>query len=134
MLHICTTESLRAGIDEPAIECNVCGRKTMFLDYCGFRCDTCGADTAWDGDLAGFVRTIRRKTKLTRKQISDKAGLKPATVKNYEWIHPSKKYFNWFKGFIKNHYAQLGDAGIIARDEADIEHDRKIIEEWKTSL
>jgi len=29
--HICTTDSLRAGIDEPAADCFICGKKPCLL-------------------------------------------------------------------------------------------------------
>lgn len=103
-LHVCTTESLRAGIDEPAMECMVCGHKTMYLDWVGCKCDTCQADTTWEGDRAGFVRTIRQHTKMTRKAIALMAGLKVGTIKSYEWKQPSKKYYGWLCVFIKDFY------------------------------
>lgn len=104
--HISTAKTFRAGIDLPPFECFICGKETMFHDWVGCRCDTCGADTAWESDLAGFVRTIREKTKLSRKEIAKKAGIKPSTIKNYEWCIPSKKYFEWFKVFIKDFYRE----------------------------
>ena len=102
--HICTTNSLRAGINQPPFNCCVCDKQTMFVDWVGSKCDTCGADTAWEENLAGFVRSIRQRTKLTRKEIAQAAGLKPSTIKSYEWKHPSRKYYDWFRGFIKEFY------------------------------
>ena len=103
-MHICTTESLRAGIDEPPRECFICGKETLFMDWCGLNCDTCGADTAWENDLAGFVRSIRTHSGLTRREIAVKAGLKPGTIKAYEWKWPSRKYRDWLAGFIREFY------------------------------
>ena len=76
----------------------------MFIDYVGAKCDTCGADTAWDNDLAGLVRSIRECAGLSRKDVSKIIGIKPSTIKYYEWHHPSRRYFNAFKSLIKNKY------------------------------
>jgi len=62
--------------------------------------------------MAGFVRGIRRQTGLSRKEVAERAGLKASTIKSYEWKGPSKKYYEWFKGFVKYFYEQLGDDGI----------------------
>lgn len=126
--HICTTDSLRAGIEQEAAECFVCGRKTMFMDWCGCRCDTCGADTAWDNDLAGFIRSIRKITGLSRTEIAEKANLKPSTIKRYEWCWPSKKYYEWFKTFIKSFYDDLGSEGIKAKKDAAYAKDMQVID------
>ena len=133
-IHVCTTNSLRAGIDAPAMTCFLCGKKTMFLDWCGMKCDTCKADTAWDGDLAGQVRSVRRHTGLSRKDIALESGLKQSTIKSYEWKLPSKKYYKWFKGFVARFYEQLGDDGIEAKNKAFLDNDMKIIEKLHQSF
>ena len=103
-MHICTINSFRAGIDEPPIKCFVCGHKTMFMDWVGFVCDTCGADTAREGQ-GGFMRAIREKTGMTRKQFAERIGYKQSTIKSYEWNHPSKKYYDNFNEFIRGFYS-----------------------------
>ena len=72
LIHVTTVNSLRAGIvDDGPCECMVCGNETLYMDWCGARCDTCGADTAWEGDYAGFVRSIRKFCGLTRKEVAE---------------------------------------------------------------
>ena len=103
-IHICTTDSLRAGIDSESMTCFMCGHKTAHLDWVGIMCDTCGADTSWDFDTAGLIRSVRKRTRLSRKEIASLAGLKRETIKSYEWNGPSQKYYEWFKKFIKGYY------------------------------
>jgi len=104
-MHICTTESFRAGIEQIPGKCFMCGHNTMMPDWCGGHCDTCHADLSWDGDCSGMVRTVRQSAGLTRKQIADKAGLKPSTIKKYEWCWPSKRYWKWFISFVHQQYS-----------------------------
>ena len=127
--HICTTDSLRAGIPQHAHDCFMCGRETMFDDWVGAKCDTCGADTSWEGDYAGLVRSVRTRTMLSRKQFSKLIGLKPSTIKKYEFVYPSKKYYQKFRKVIAEFYNKLGDEGIAKLKEAMRKDDMKKIQE-----
>jgi hypothetical protein len=102
-MHICTTNSLRAGIDIPPMDCPVCGHKTMFASWASNECDTCGADTGCE-NLPDYMRTIRNKTGLTRRQIANELGYKYSTVKKYEWCRTSSVYWVKFQVFIKEFY------------------------------
>lgn len=124
-MHICTRESFRAGINEPPMNWFVCGKKTMYSDWVGASCDTCGADTAWEGDTAGFVRTIRERTKLSRKQIALRSGYKQSTIKSYEWKRPSQRYIKWLMMFIKGFY--WGEAKQKHVDVKITEQERRLI-------
>lgn len=103
MFHMTTTNSLRAGIDQTPSECHVCKHNTFYMDWVGASCDTCGADTAWlcDGDLGGFIRSIRTRCGLSRKDVSDAYGCSTKTIKSYEWGKPSNRYYDWFVNYIK---------------------------------
>ena len=100
--HLCTTQSLRAGVDMPPSECPFCKHKALFMDWCGATCDTCGASFY---DHSGFtLRDIRLKLGMTRRELADTAGLKPSTIKRYEWCGPSKRYWEWMKWYTKFRY------------------------------
>lgn len=90
----------------PPTVCPICDHKTMFSGWTGSNCDTCGVNLSEGIYQSGIVRTVREYTKLSRKEIAEKAGLKPSTIKSYEWKRPSKKYFVWFKEFIKQFYEE----------------------------
>ena len=102
LIHICTTQSLRAGIDQTPMLCPWCNHKTMFASWVSLECDTCGADS--ESYASDCARRMRIKTGLTRKQIAEKAGLQPSTIKKYEWCNPSERYWNWFKVFVREFY------------------------------
>lgn len=101
--HISTTKIFRLGI--PPNVCPICEHKTLYNGWNGSDCDTCGADTSHDY-LPDYIRHIREATKLSRKEIAEKFGVKPSTIKSYEWKQPSKKYYVWFKKFIKQFYKE----------------------------
>jgi len=103
-IHICTKESLRAGLEDfPVTECNVCGHKTVYADWVGSLCDMCGSDMSWDY-LSDNMRSIRIQTGLTRTQIAEKLGYTRATVKNYEFTKVTDAYWVKFKAFIRDFY------------------------------
>ena len=107
VVHASTTDSFRAGLEDfPVTECDVCGHKSVHADWVGSVCDTCGADTAWD-NLPDYIREIRKKTGLTRKQIAEKLGYKHSTVKNYEFTKVTGIYWVKFKCFINDFYKQI---------------------------
>jgi len=103
MLHICTTDSLAAGLEDiPPSECLLCGRVTMIATWCGPICKTCGAEPE-----AGASRSIaraRRKTHLTRKEWAQVMGVKPKTVSVYDHDRPSKAYIERATQVIKQFF------------------------------
>ena len=104
-MHICTKKSFRAGIDIEPSFCPVCQHKTMFVSWVGMDCDTCGADVS-NENLPDYMREIRQKTGLTRRQIGEKLGYKYSTVKKYEWCRTSSVYWKKFKIFIEDFYKE----------------------------
>ena len=95
MIHICTTDSF--FVDAPIIEtkCLVCGEIcNAEIGWIGERCSACGSVySPFDDYASDIVRKRREKLGLTRRQIADKLGYKRTTIKNYEWVKPSKKYY-----------------------------------------
>jgi len=104
VIHVATTKSYRAGADPTPLECAYCGHKTAFVSYVSLECDTCGADSAWENDIAGQLKAIRVKSGISRRDLAQVAGLKTATIRTYECVWPSKAYYNWFLTFIRQHY------------------------------
>ena len=93
-ISICTTENLYAGAIEVRGDCMICGRKNVPLKfgYVGVLCTVCGYD--WESEFpSGTVRQRREYLGLTRAEMAEKIGLAKATIKHYETIWPSKRYF-----------------------------------------
>jgi hypothetical protein len=103
-MHICTTQSLRAGIDIEPMLCGFCNHKTLFTSWVGAECDTCGADYGYQS-LPGIVRSIREHTGLTRRQIADELGYKYETIKTYEFVKCSYVYRDKISKFVTKLYA-----------------------------
>jgi len=117
--HICTTESLQAGIDIPPAECPFCRHVTLFAGWTSQDCRICRA--AFCGDLGFTVRSVREGLKMSRKELAGHAGLRPSTIKRYEWVHPSRKYWEWLKGFTEAQYTittppAYVDLGIVVHE------------------
>ena len=94
-VHICTTKSLYAGAIDIKGACMVCGREDVHLrcGYVGTLCTVCGYD--WESEFpSGTVRQRREYLGLTRREMAERMGLAAATIKNYETIWPSKRYFD----------------------------------------
>ena len=94
-LSICGTEALYAGSVEGSGNCMICGRENVVLKYgyVGTLCTCCGKD--WSVDFpSGTVRRRREYLGLTRREMAERVGLAPATIKHYETIWPSKRYFD----------------------------------------
>jgi transposase-like protein len=106
-VHVCTTESLQAGIDIPAGGCPFCGNKTLQVGWVSSDCSLCRASFC---DHSGYtVRSVREGMKMTRKQLAEAAGLKTSTIKRYEWVWPSRKYWDWLKGYTKVFFEEEGE-------------------------
>ena len=103
-IHICTTESLQAGVDIPPSVCPFCKQRTLYAGWVSQDCRTCGA--SFCGELNYTVMRVRDGMKMSRKELAGHAGLKPSTIKRYEWVWPSRRYFNWLLGFAAAHYSQ----------------------------
>lgn len=105
MNHICTAESLRAGCEDiPPFECPFCGHKTALVGWTNAYCTTCMAQLTMGESPGHTVMSVREGMKMTRREIADHAGLKPSTIKKYEWVWPSRKYLEWLKKFTHRHY------------------------------
>jgi len=103
-MHVCTTQSLRAGLEHIApTECRICEHKTVYTSCVGVECDTCGADFSHD-NLPDLMRQIRQQTGLSRQEIAKELGYKPSTVKKYEWTRTSDVYWVKFRAFILQFY------------------------------
>ena len=102
-IHICTDESLRAGIDEPPMECSFCGHQTLYIGWVDMTCTTCGAQSC-DGDIRYTIQAVRHRMRFSRRELATEAGLSPKTLKNYEWCWPSKRYWEWLKGYTRRFY------------------------------
>ena len=106
VIHVCTKDSLRAGLEDfPVTKCDVCEHTSVYADWVGSVCDTCGADTAWD-NLPDYMRSIREQSGLTRKEIAEKLGYQSSTVKNYEFTRVTETYWVKFKAFIADFYRE----------------------------
>ncbi len=101
-LKICTTKSLRAGIDLPPMVCSYCKHETLYPDWVSARCDTCGYDV--EHYTCDNIRIIRQKMNVTRVQIADALGYSKHTVKKYEFNDPSNSYWHKFKLYVEKHY------------------------------
>ena len=101
-IHISTNKTHRAGIDYSPIDCSVCLKNTLYIGWVSLHCETCGYDS--DQYTSTNILNIRRQTGLTRKQIAKELGYSKNTVKNYEFNHPSKVYFNKFNSYIAEFY------------------------------
>ena len=73
------------------------------MSWVGAECDTCGADMA-DENTPDFMKNIRIKTGLTRRQIGKKLGYQYSTVKRYEYVEVSQVYWDRFIAFIREFY------------------------------
>lgn len=91
-IHVCTTNSLRAGIDQAPSKCHFCGQKTLFFDWVGALCDTCGADI----DLPAHtnIRRAREKKGISRKQWAKLTGYAYLTISNYDLNGFSRPYID----------------------------------------
>lgn len=101
-IKICTTNSLRAGIDLPPMECPYCKHETLYPDWVSFRCDTCGNDV--EHYTCDNIRNIRQQMNVTRAQIADALGYSKHTVKKYEFNNPSESYWRKFKLYVRKFY------------------------------
>ncbi len=114
-LHICTNESLRAGMEDfPPSECNLCEHETMFVDWCGMMCHTCGADVEM-----GFQSSIvvaRNRLYISRRQFAELTGYKYSTIKKYDFCGGSKPYYDKAKEVIKKLYS---DSSLVAKCKAE---------------
>ncbi len=94
-LSICGTEALYAGAIEGHGDCMICGRENVPLRYgwVGTLCTVCERD--WESeDPSGTVRGRLEYLGLTRKEMAQRTGLAQETIKHYETIWPSRRYFD----------------------------------------
>jgi hypothetical protein len=95
MIHICTFDSLAAGLEDLDFvdECRICLKTAkQQTSWVALRCIACGHQYSFDEGTRGIVTSQRRMLKLTRRQLGEKIGYKPSTIKKYEWTWPTKAY------------------------------------------
>ncbi len=102
MDHICTNESLVAGGIDHKLVCPICCTESKVTSgYAGTLCRSCGfmwSSEDWRGSIA-MMR--RRYLKKNRKQMGELTGYSPMTIKQYEWVNCSKKYYEKTEEVIK---------------------------------
>lgn len=83
-VHISTTSSFRTGIfaDLPPSQCSICGHNSMYMDFCGALCDTCGCDI--EAPINWSIKRARKRIRVTRKQFAKMTGYAYLTVAKYE--------------------------------------------------
>jgi DNA-binding XRE family transcriptional regulator len=88
------------------MDCPFCKHKTVYASYCDASCTTCGA-TFCDG-ISGFtVMAVRKKLKLTRRELSEKLDYSKHTIKKYEFSVPSRKYVSSLKRLVTKIYEDI---------------------------
>lgn len=107
MVHIATTDTFFVdAIQFEASKCLICQQvATSEAGWIGIRCHLCRQ--VWDSDMwCGLIARRRREVmNLTRRQIAEKAGLKPSTIKRYEFVEISKAYYDFTAKLIQSHYS-----------------------------
>lgn len=94
IVHVCTSETFFHDAVRITSVCLFCGKRgNHLLGWVSLRCEHCGNEWSLDWAMPDCVREIRAKLKLTRKQMGEKLGYSPKTIKKYEWSWCSKPYF-----------------------------------------
>jgi hypothetical protein len=103
-MHICTTKSLRAGLEIYAPkECPFCLHETLFYGYISMDCDTCGASMS--GQFVGHtLRQIRSHAGWSRREYSKISGYAIQTIRNNEFNATSRFYLACFKTNVVKFY------------------------------
>jgi len=105
-IHICTNESLVAGGEEIELKCPVClitSKQTV--GFAGCLCRKCGNLT--NDEWKGFIARLRREyLGKSRRDIAKALGILPATIRQYETVKCSKKYFDRLGELVEIHNKQ----------------------------
>ena len=105
--HICTTDSLSAGVDIPPSECPFCKKETLIATWVDSACSTCGFDT---GRYAGEnAMVVRQNMGFSRSHFADRIGYSKHTIKTYEWGDPSEIYMDAFRKFVHGFYKHINE-------------------------
>lgn len=101
-VHIATSESLLAGAISFLGYCPCCCRENALqrTGYAGGHCECCGEYYCHDS-LNSTVRSRRKLLGFTRKDMAIVAGVKPQTIRNYENVWPSKRYWELTAELVK---------------------------------
>lgn len=107
MLHISTTETFFLdAIPLAEDRCMICRQEAeQEAGWIGIRCKKCGEvwdEETWGGDIAKRRRELMG---LTRREMAEKTGLSPHTIKKYEWTRCSKKYYDLTTKMIEIHFS-----------------------------
>lgn len=108
-MHIATAETYMQGAIELTGLCWVCGRDDQKIRLGWVESHCAGCNRYWSMDNPrGIVRQRRELLGLTRKQIAQKTGVAPRTVKEYENSVPSQVYWvrTWY--LVKQHFQNKG--------------------------
>lgn len=96
MIHIATTDTF--FIDAPVVEakCFICGVRCKHeIGWIEERCSNCGSVySPFEITMPDVVRKRRELFNLTRRQFGELIGYKPASVKRYEWVECTQRYFD----------------------------------------
>ena len=101
-IHICTHDSLAAGIEQPEkMPCPICTEK-MLVTWVDIVCRNCGFNSEFDTSHA--VRALRSRAKIKRSVFAQEMGVKPKTVSVYEHAPMPKKYWEKAKQYFIDYY------------------------------
>lgn len=107
-VFVCDANDLRAGLDDiPPCKCHVCGQNTMYTDYCGAMCHTCGADI--ESTRHSSITLIRKRASLTIQEIASKTGFQTDQINDFENCEHGTVpdiYWHSFCSAISQHYVE----------------------------
>lgn len=108
-MHLATVETYMHDAIEVNGSCPVCCRpdQQIRIGWLDCHCSGCGRYWSMD-DPRGIVRQRRELLSLTRKQIAQKTGVSPRTVKEYENSGPSQVYWTRTWHLVKQHFQKAG--------------------------
>lgn len=101
-VNICTRESMMADAIDVTDFCLVCGRDNVLLriGWLDIKCTACGKFFSTE-ECNRIIKSRRDYLGLSVAEMAAKVGLKPQTVRQYEKIWPSKKYYFKTLEFVK---------------------------------
>jgi len=105
-VFLCNEKCLRAGMEDiPPATCHVCEQESMYTDWCGAMCHTCGADI--ESTRQESIRSTRERAGLTVQDIALKIGVDCKEVEHLEGGSSKfvpDEYWMAFSKVIKQYY------------------------------
>jgi len=94
-IHVCTIEDFVVQEIPPwKGKCIVCCKETTLqATWFGALCGSCKHVFGPDNTIGDIAKQRRELIGLTRRQLGDIVGLKPSTIKTYEWGVCPEGYF-----------------------------------------